>query len=442
MLEIANLIRLGQSSVLTGDLDSYKRATRLVAKTIRNLAEQDRINDALNLESFWYQNLVKQIESEDNYFEAFKWHKDALFTAGAQRRRKFKPRDPNSVAFIVPNGVLLGHTQVLIRVISAWREKRLPASISVVSLTDFSQELASRLNGLSVRLLANGNTQAERSDAIDWCRNILEELRVEVAVWLSVPTWSSYALGYGLAPKQVFWSLKFHPVYLGAEIKHIAMSSPGEGQILINGNPWIRYSPPLTVKWNQRPAGEISRLRTSLGGGFIFGSLARTEKFNSLKFVNAVAEIISQCNGSKFIYTGAQDSALIRRVFADRGLSSSAVYVGWVDTELYSQALDVFLETFPFGCGITGAQAVDFGTRTVSLWCSETLPSYYFENATEAKSASPHWLVTTREDEYITAAVDFFKSSIDGQAKEQRTGILASRDTARSEKLYRLLFNW
>jgi hypothetical protein len=38
--------------------------------------------------------------------------------------------------------------------------------------------------------------------------------------------------------------------------------------------------------------------------------------------------------------------------------------VGWVDTPLYAAILDVFLETFPLGCGITGYQAIDEGTRS------------------------------------------------------------------------------
>jgi hypothetical protein len=441
MRNISHLIRAGQSAVLLGDLETYQTVTRLIGKTIRDLSEQQRIDEALNLEAVWYQNLVKQIECEENYFQAFRWHKESAFAAGFKIRRQFKSSDSEKIAFVIPNGVLLGHTQVLLKVIQDWRQQFLPATISVISLTDFSKALADRLGELSVNTYAAGSNRSSPSNAISWCRDKIENLKCNVAVWVSVPTWASYALGVGLAPKQVFWSLKFHPIHVGMGVNYIAMTPPGEGKVQINGASWWRYSPPLSIGWRRRSEEEIRRLRDSLGDYFLFGSIARTEKFNSEQFVLSVAKIIESCKGSKFVYTGAQDSKVIRKVFADHGLSESAIYVGWVDTELYSQAIDVFLETFPFGCGITGAQAVDAGTTTVSLWGNETLPRFYFRGFLEAAKACKHWLVSSNQHDYIKSAIQIFKSAAAADKGDRVLGVLSKLDAAKSERLYRLIFN-
>jgi hypothetical protein len=410
-----------------------------MAKLIRDLSGAGRIDDALNLEAVWYQHLVKQIESETNYFEAFRWHKDQLFNAGLMSREKTASSDPEKIAFVIPNGVLLGHTQVLLKILRDWGLDRRPIKPHVLSLSSFASELAEPLRDLSVGIHCPDSSSISPSQAIVWCRDRIRELGCETAVWVSVPIWASYALGVGLAPKQVFWSLKFHPVHFGDPIRHIGMTPPGEGQIIINGCPWSRFSPPLTLNSKFRSNEEIAHLRRSLGNKFVFGSLARTEKFNSLEFVSAAAEIVSKCPGSIFIYTGADDSALVRKVFEERNLARSAIYVGWVDTELYAQSIDVFLETFPFGCGVTGAQAVDMFTKTVSLWCNETLPRYYFESFANAASACDHWSIATGREDYIKHAIKFYERKSPTPRKEYDSRVLLSLDKAKSAAFYNLL---
>ena len=65
-----------------------------------------------------------------------------------------------------------------------------------------------------------------------------------------------------------------------------------------------------------------------------------------------------------------------------KGVDKKIFYIGWVDAELFSLAYDVFLETFPFGCGITGMQALTNGTALVSLWYKDTLPRYQLKSFT------------------------------------------------------------
>jgi predicted O-linked N-acetylglucosamine transferase (SPINDLY family) len=106
-----------------------------------------------------------------------------------------------------------------------------------------------------------------------------------------------------------------------------------------------------------------------------------------------------------------------------------------------SQVIDVFLETFPFGCGVTGAQAVELGTEVISLWGGDTLPTYYFETYEEARSFKNTWKVCASIDEYLEAAINSLNSvsnqSTDNQVRQASLN-LSDLDAKKPEQLLRL----
>ncbi len=432
----------GQRALLAGDEEGYRTSLRVVSKFIRELAVTGDTNSALEVQGLWYQSLVKQVESEDNYHYAFRWHHDALRAAGRERcdGRPYEEISTN-IAFIVPNGVLLGHTQVLLQILRDWRRNRSDINPHVLSLSGFSRELAEQLRLLSIPIAAPKSPTLRPAAAIEWCRDAVKFLKCQVAVWVSVPIWSSYALGSQLASRQVFWSLKFHPIHHGDEVTHVAMTSPGTGPCIINGGSWLRFSPPLTIPFKLRNRLEIFELRKVINEKFIFGSLARTEKFNSRAFAKVAADIVSRCPESIFVYTGHSDSLVVREEFEIRGISSRARFVGWVDTELYAQSIDVFLETFPFGCGVTGAQAINAGTPMISLWRPETLSSYYFASVEEARLAAAHWVIVENETEYRDAAVRIFGEITHHGAFAAAVGVLTDLDASKSDQFLHLLMS-
>jgi hypothetical protein len=408
MRTVADIVQSGRESYYSGRRDNYFAAVKALAFLIRDLANENKIDAALSVEGYWYNYLVKVLESEEAYHEAFQWHCDALWVAGFKERVNLRARDTNRVCFVVPAGVLLGHTQVMLQIIRAWRDSGDVVQPCVVALSEFDGKLDVALESLGVKFFSPPAGLDGFSAKAKWCRDVIAREGCNTAVWVSVPVMVSYLFGFGVAPRQVFWSLKFHPVHLGDSVTHIAMTPPGDGEVLFHGRSWQRFSPPLSIPESSNRTEEVRRIRTELGGGFLFGALARTEKFNSPEYVDAVAEIIRRCPGSVFLYTGHQDSPLVRSRFSQAGLSSALRFVGWVDTDLFAQVVDVFLETFPFGCGVTGAQAVNSGTRLVSLWKNETLPRYYFETLGEARAISSRWQVEGDVDGYKNRAVEFF----------------------------------
>jgi len=276
--------------------------------------------------------------------------------------------------------------------------------------------------------------------SVKWLREACEKASIGTAIWLSLPIWVAFIFGYGITKKQVFWSLKFHAVHLGDDVIHIGMTKEKEGIVYINNKPWKAFQPPLLLsnmpldKYKRKEArGENDHL-------FLFASLAREEKFNSPGFVNAVIEILRKCPFSHFIYTGRARAPFLSKALIDNELNNQASFIGWVDTNFYSIIIDCFLETFPFGCGVTGMQALANGTKLNSLWDTDTLPRYYFDNPEKASGFHSNWIINLSEQDYINSAViQYQKWEAGEERKEISRSSLNDLEVHKFKKLFELI---
>ena len=430
----------GASAFGVGDLQTYRSALHSTGRSLEQLCKSGEVELSLVLELTWYQSLVKKVETEDHYHACFQHHTQALWAAG--RRMSPGPTiagNTDSIAFVAHNSVLLGHTEVMLLVMEDWKKRFPKLRMFFVGLTPCMPDLAERLAMLGVDAITPA-TKLPPLALARWLRQTLWTENVGTAVWLSLPVWAPYLFGYRIAKRQVFWALKFHPVHLGDEIIHIGMTKKRDGTVNIHGKPWMAFQPPLAVAINERDTGTRAKLRGDYQDKFLFATLAREEKFNSPRFANAVARILQRCPGSIFMFTGREISPVLERALVEHGVAEQAMFVGWVDTELYANLIDCFLETFPFGCGVTGMQALSHGTPVISLWDADTLPTFYFEGESQASRFHPNWNVLTDEEAYVNAAVDRFQRWGQG---EQRTPIsremIASLDSAKYEQFFKLV---
>jgi hypothetical protein len=445
--EIKKLINLfnqqindGVLAFAAGDMGVYKSAIESTGRMLGQLCQSGQAELALLLETSWYQSLVKKIESDEHYAACFQHHAPSLWSAG----RQISPGQVLSgnlecIAFVAQNSVLLGHTEVMLLVMEDWKLRYPKLRLLFVGLTPCQPELLERLTAAGVEAITPKDNMPPLSLA-KWLRTTLATENAGTAIWLSLPLWVPFIFGYQVAKRQIFWSLKFHAVHLGDEVVHIGMTKKRDGIVDIHGKPWLAYQPPLGVTINNRAAVDRSSLRGTYNDKFLFATLAREEKFNSPRFAAAVALILKRCPGSLFLFTGRAISTVLERALLEQGVADQAIFVGWVDTELYANLVDCFLETFPFGCGVTGMQALSHGTPVVSLWGEDTLPTFYFEDVEQAAHFHQNWKVSMNESDYIDAAVDFFQR---WQRGEHRTPMpsdtIASLDDTKYEQFFKLV---
>jgi len=395
------------------DIDLYRKYLSAASLNIRDMIESGHINLALNSEASLSQ-YIKLQENEENYFLAYLGHKNIFWNSGQQNSPgEVKAGKEKNIVFVVQNGVLLGHSQVMLSIIKEWKSLLPDLNIFCFTLSNaFEEKLATQLIDSNVKIMAPPK-QLEAQDRIKWLRDEIEKNEINTAIWLSLPLWVTYIFGFKIARRQIMWSLKFHPIHLGDTVCHIGMTKENEGIIMINDSPWKAFQPPLQIKITHnydKNKIESNKIKASFKGKLIFGTLARTEKFNSIQFVDALIEILDHCSDSVYLYSGMQPSLFLLERAKLKGVDKKIFYIGWADTELFSLAFDVFLETFPFGCGITGMQALTNGTALVSLWYKDTLPRYQLKSFNERNKYLPPWFVAENVSEYIAMSKSLYVS--------------------------------
>ena len=103
------------------DIDLYRKYLSAASLNIRDMIESGHINLALNSEVSLSQ-YIKLQENEENYFLAYLGHKNILWNSGQQNSPgEVKAGKEKNIVFVVQNGVLLGHSQVMLSIIKEWK---------------------------------------------------------------------------------------------------------------------------------------------------------------------------------------------------------------------------------------------------------------------------------------------------------------------------------
>lgn len=150
---------------------------------------------------------------------------------------------------------------------------------------------------------------------------------------------------------------------------------------MIGKQAWRVCPVPLAGELRAAAPPAAKELRASYHADVVLGTLARAEKLNSGPFLAAVAQVLQANPGAIWLWTGREVHPGIEAHMRAAGVASQCRFVGWIDTALYAGALDVFLESFPMGCGITGYQALAARTALLSYLSETTIYGMHFGDA-------------------------------------------------------------
>jgi len=347
-------------------------------KAMESFAASGNIDHCLSLETWMYEAFVRTTETEEHYYSCFKNWVPLLRQLGQQQQRPFSPRtDLKKICFVVQTGVLLAHTEVMLRAIDTWFALGIRPQIFLATIggiePSFGELLDRRKIGL-IQPVLNGQLVDSPSERFAVLRERMHGLEIHTIVWLSVPTLASYALALKLAPRQVFWSVKFHGVFVPEADLHVCDGHKSEDVRIYHGNTWTVSPVPLTVALSDNSPEEVSQYRSQFPkDALLLGSLGREEKINSPEFLSAVCRILTQNPDAHYLWTGHWQPPRVLSAFAEAGIADRCHFIGWVNTNLVAEVLDIFLDTFPFGCGLTGFQAIGHGTPLLSMLGTDTL---------------------------------------------------------------------
>jgi hypothetical protein len=388
--------KLGSQALKMGLAPLADRAREAMIGFLNGLVDQGDVEGALFLEGLIYQSFVRPFEDESHYERVFARWREPMARLGRRFREPFAASpQARGIAFVFASGAVLGHTEVLFRML----ESRDPAQpVRIYSLGPCKPDFLARAQALGV--VVEAPAPGPLLDRLRWLRTRLAAEGMRTAVWVSAPTTAIFALAMGIAPVQAMWTLRYHPVRLPEVDGYITYGSWGEESRVFHGQRWMVCPVPLALDPRTPPADAVAALRARFPEKTLFGTLAREEKIDSRPFLESVAKILSDNPLAGYIWTGREMHPGIASFFQQRGLASRCHFVGWVDTPLYAAILDVFLETFPLGCGITGYQALAAGVPVVSYLDENTIFGMQYWSELMARAGDRSKVTRDVLDEY------------------------------------------
>ncbi len=345
-------------------------------------AEHRQFEVALALESVAYTNHVQRTESQ----AWFKQTTGRWIPGLAERMRRFrdelggahlgwKPGPVRRVAFYVHNANLLAHVQVLLETLSAARAAQADGYEFSVFVHDgdiAAMASAFARCGVAVRSLRRSPTDAWFERLLALQRTLREE-NFAACFWITLVTHMAVAFPLRAAPLQGWWSMKYHACDIAEIDARLAMENVVTRKRM-EGVEWRTLGTASRAWIDPAQSSEARALRATFGADkVVAASIGRESKLQAPAYLEAVARLLERHANLVFLWTGQVRHPAIQGFFDARGLGARALHVGWVDTRLYAQAIDLFLDSFPFPCGFTLKQAMAAGKPAVLFESAESL---------------------------------------------------------------------
>jgi hypothetical protein len=376
---ILALCQIGREFAHLGRQQEARKCYRAAVDALRRFVRAGDVNLALTGEEYIYSTFVRNVEDEQHYYRCFRDWKDDLAALGRRFRdpAALSNGGPDRIAFFLHSGHLLGHTEVLLKTLGSRpraEAHRVQPCVYVLSQYDPAFIERCRAIGVEVVPVVDALGQGAPWDArFLWLRERFKQDRVGVCVWVSLPTMAAFALSMRLAPVQIFWSMRFHPISAPYIDGYITWGASNETIRRYGNQDWDVVPLPFAIDDSLPDPAKIKELRQRFPESALLGTLAREEKINSAPFLKAVADILAANPQAGYLWTGRSEHPGIANFFRAAGVAERCHFVGWVDTRLYAAALDVFLESFPYGFGIIGYQAFAAGVPLLSYLDSQTI---------------------------------------------------------------------
>ncbi|MFW5990031.1 MAG: hypothetical protein ACOCP1_01390, partial [Campylobacterales bacterium] len=187
-----------------------------------------------------------------------------------------------------------------------------------------------------------------------------------------------FILSTRTAPKQIYWShgnFEYDVDGIDKRISHISNNSGmNKSSYTVNFFPISVLDEYLGLEEEKfREKADEIRSRFS-EDQIILGSIGRYIKVDSHDYLETVAEIMREYPNTIYLACGSGNEESIRSKVEELGMLDRFYFEGWVDTNVYSYVIDVYLDTFP----LTGGQSVmEYGRKNkgVSLVVKESLDS-------------------------------------------------------------------
>jgi len=347
----------------------------------RALAEGD-IENALQLEHMIYMTYVKQVETEEHFEACFSRWKNEMREAG----RKFAGALPQvhrgapakipRVGFFLESLTQLAHARIMLDVLEGQQQlqpRPFEPIVYCIAVADATALERCRRAGITVVCLSDHSVRKGFVGAMTVLRQRLAQDCVERLVWISLAVLMPFAFAMRLAPVQIWWAMKYHRLDFPEIDGCVTSGGISGGFKSIAGKQW-RAGPVAAEDWFiPGLAPQAAQVRSRYAAHrLLFGCFGREEKLVDTQFLQSVCEILRRNPDAGFLWTGRTQARQAQAAFEEGNVASRCHFIGWVNTRLYAQVIDVFLDSFPFPCGFTLYEAMAAGKPAVLFLSKES----------------------------------------------------------------------
>lgn len=215
-------------------------------------------------------------------------------------------------------------------------------------------------------------------------RKLFLENPVDVCFWIMPPMHMFFFFAFGLAPKQVWFSL-----YLRSNLEFPYLDgklTPGgcgfSRKKHFNGSDW-NIIPQITYI-NNLPTPKAKKKITFFVPG-------RLEKLKQQAFLETLLKIMKAAPETVLKWTGYYQDQEILQIMQEHGLKDRQLYVPWQDMQgLYKEikTSDIILSSFPLALGTTEMMASVFKRPIISMY-NEECSMYWRDCYWEAEQGDP-----------------------------------------------------
>ena len=373
--------------VRTGDLETANIwASTQGLPLMQRLAAQENFKGMSLLLSIYY-TFLKIQDTEEQYAE-FCVPVMNVFYQAVHHAESLKPAVPlnvrpatgkkRRVAFFAETLTSLAHTRNLFnytRAVHA-REDLDVQPVIYYGVAGSNEDITQYQNaGIEIYALPNWKDLVKSGH---WLRDHLRETGTDVCVILGTISGPLiFFLGMRVAPVQIWWCQKYHGLKLENIDGYLTLGG-FEPVREVQGRPWRcipgLFGPEITAPADAETMATVNQVRADLLGSqfsLMAGVIGREEKLDNDEYWNCIAAIMNKHPEMLFIWSGHTQRDSIQRRIDVRGLTARVRFVGWVDTKVYANAVDLYLDSFPFPGGHTLIQAMMANKPAVTLVTKE-----------------------------------------------------------------------
>ena len=349
-------------------------ADELVSHALTRAFSLKLIDVGLYLESLYYQEFVTRFETDKAFKFGMKQISHAIESSGNELFRRLNPLGVDEfehydnavpiVGIFFHNASMLAHIDNVFSCLKNLTEKSNLEFVPIIFClggrhSAFSKAFSSI--GIEIVYLdedRDGKPILLTSKRLLRLREICLARQVDKLIWGCLSTYMLFTFSLKVAPEQIWWSQKWTGLSSSTIQKSIYSITPKLKQ-QINGDQWLGGWFQKESWLNDVDSKKLQESRKPFEGKLILGTLARVQKMNDVRFLAVVATILKSNDNVVFLWTGREEDKFVDDFFVENGVKQKTKFVGWVDTSLYAQILDILLDSFPSGNGVTAIQAME-----------------------------------------------------------------------------------